>query len=174
MNKTITEATIKLVQVDTIVPYSEVIARLDEEVNKTGSQNIIGSLMKTQTQGQFVAAVENTIKSDFLYFNEIPHHKLLRFDGATRPAIVVYYIGNPVIAQVILKHNPLAAYNIPPRLMIIEKPNGAGASLHYNLFSSVMGLRSGENPPELQEELDILDRKMDKLVTTITTPKFAA
>lgn len=66
MNKNVTEAVIQLVQVDTTVPFSEVIARLDEEVNKSGSQGIIERFKKTQTQGQFVAAVENTIKSDFL------------------------------------------------------------------------------------------------------------
>lgn len=103
------------------------------------------------------------------YFNEIPHSKLLRFDGTTTPAIVVYYIGNPVIAQVILKYNPLAAYNIPPRLMVIEKPDGAGTSVHYHLPSSTMRLQGEENSPELQEELDVLDRKMEKLATTITT-----
>jgi uncharacterized protein (DUF302 family) len=99
---------------------------------------------------------------------------LIRFDGVNRPAILVYYIGDPTIAQVILKHNPLAAYNIPPRLMLIEKPNGAGASIHYHLFSSVMGIQGGENPSELQEQLEILDRKVEKLVSTITAQKIAA
>jgi len=100
---------------------------------------------------------------------EIQHHKLLKLaDGIDKPGIVVYTIGNPLFAQLIMKYNPLAAYNIPPRLLIIEKPDGTGTTVAYHLPSSVMGVPAGENEPTLQMELKALDEKVERLVRKIT------
>lgn len=113
--------------------------------------------------------VEEAAGNDFLYFMEIQHHKLLKFaDGIDRPRIVVYTIGNPLFAQPIMRYNPLAAYSIPPRLLIIEKPDGTGTTVSYHLPSSVMGMPVGENEPNLQMELKALDEKVEKLVQRIT------
>jgi len=100
---------------------------------------------------------------------EIQHHKLLKFaDGIDRPSIVVYTIGNPLFAQPIMRYNPLAAYSIPLRLLVIEKPDGTGTTVSYHLPSSVMGTPVGENEPTLQMELETLDKKVEKLVQRIT------
>jgi uncharacterized protein (DUF302 family) len=100
---------------------------------------------------------------------EFQHHKLLKFaDGINRPGIVVYTIGNPLFAQPIMIYNPFAAYSIPPRLLIIENPDGTGTTVSYHLPSSVMGMSVGENEPTLQIELEALDEKLEKLVQRIT------
>lgn len=97
---------------------------------------------------------------------------MLRFsstgDATAQPAVVVYTIGNPLIAQAILRHNPLAAYSIPPRLLVLEKPHGAGSVVYYHLPSSLMGIREGRSPPGLEKELQLLDAKVERLVTIIT------
>lgn len=100
---------------------------------------------------------------------EIQHHKLLKFaDGIDKPGVVVYTVGNPLFAQSIMKYNLFAAYSIPPRLLVIDKPDGTGTTVSYHLPSSVMGMPVGENDPTLQIELEALDEKVEKLVQRIT------
>ena len=95
--------------------------------------------------------------------------KLFREPGAPKaPAVAAYTIGNPLIAQAILRYNPRAAYSIPPRLLILEKLNGAGTVVQYQLPSSVMSVQEGKNPPELEKELLSLDDKFERLVAIIT------
>ncbi|KAF8974278.1 hypothetical protein BDZ97DRAFT_1772800 [Flammula alnicola] len=169
MPKIVTSFTAKLVKFETAVPFAEVISRLDVEVNKAGSSDIMATLRKVKNQEEFASVVGKTAEKDFLYFMEIPHHKLLKFvDGIDKPGIIVYTIGNPLIAQEMLKYNPLAAYSIPPRLLIIENPDGIGSSVSYHLPSTVMGLPDGENHPNLQAELEALDERLERLATKIT------
>jgi len=169
MSKTVTPFTAKLVKFDTTVPFAEVISRLDVEVNKAGSQDIMAKLRMVQSQQEFMSIVDRTAGNDFLYFMEIPHHKLLKFaDGIEKPGIIAYTFGNPLVAQAILKYNPLAAYSIPPRLLILEKPDGTGSVVSYHLPSTVMGMPVGDNDPILQAELEALDQRVEKLAAKIT------
>ena len=66
---TIAEHTIKIVEVDTSVPFKEVIARLEDEVNKAGSAGVVEAMHSATTDDEFVAIIERTVKtgSDFLY-----------------------------------------------------------------------------------------------------------
>jgi len=88
-------------------------------------------------------------------------------DGVKKPSPVVYTIGNPLIAQKILKNNVFAAYNIPPRLLILEKPD-VGTTVSYYLPSSVMGQPEGGEDPILHASLQDLDMKLEALVKRIT------
>ena len=100
---------------------------------------------------------------------EFKFHKLLlgHTDGVKEPFTVVYTIGNPLIAQKIMKHNVFAGYNIPPRLFILEKP-GVGTTVSYYLPSGVMGHLEGGEDPDLQASLQDLDNKLETLVKRIT------
>ncbi|KAF8913845.1 hypothetical protein CPB84DRAFT_15886 [Gymnopilus junonius] len=168
MTKTVITFMAKLVNFDTTLPFAKVISRLDVEINKAGSTKILGDLRAVRNQEEFMSVVKKTTTGqDFLYFWEVPHNVLLKFaDGKDKPGIVVYTFGNPLFAQAILKDNPFAAYNIPPRLLILEKPDGATVS--YHLPSSVMGVPNGENNAVLQAELDALDQKVERLAMKVT------
>jgi len=168
MSKTVTPFIASLVQFNTTLPFAEVIARLDVEVNKVASGGAKIRLVKNQQELE--SLVEETVGTDFLYFTEFSHHKLLKLaDGIDRPGIVVYTIGNPLFGQPIMRCNPLAAFNIPPRLLVIDKPDGTGTTVSYHLPSSVMGVLVGENEPLLQVELKALDEKIEKLARKITS-----
>ena len=91
-------------------------------------------------------------------------------DGLRRPSALLYTIGNPLIAQMILKHNILAALNIPPRLLIQEKSDEIGTTVSYYLPSSMMARPEGDNDPVLQVGLQDLDSKLKTLVERITKP----
>ncbi|KJA30009.1 hypothetical protein HYPSUDRAFT_73490 [Hypholoma sublateritium FD-334 SS-4] len=166
---TISEHTIKIVEVETGVPFKEVIARLDDEVNKAGSAGVVDALRGAATEEEFVAVIERTVKpgADFLFFGALPLHSVLRFGvDSSGGGILVYTIGNPLIARGIIRANARAAYSIPPRLLVLEVNGGAGARVHYHLPSSVMG--GGEGVPGLDAQLLALDEKVARLVGRIT------
>ena len=93
------------------------------------------------------------------------HTSWMRLYEHETPQTVVYTIGNPVIAQSIMRHDLRAAYNIPPRLLIKERTTGHGTEIIYHLPSSVMVLT--ENDQLLQAAV-ALDRKLEDLVSRVT------
>lgn len=100
---------------------------------------------------------------------EVKQHRLLEYtDGVKKPSALLYTIGNPLIAQMILKYNILAAYNIPLRLLILEKPDEIGTTVSYYLPSSVMGQAEGGEDPILLAGLQDLDIRLETLAERIT------
>ncbi|PPQ79555.1 hypothetical protein CVT25_003436 [Psilocybe cyanescens] len=167
--KTTTPLAVDLVKFDTSVPFEEVISRLDTEINKAGAEDIMSQIRLVKTQEEFISTINKYKPNSFLYFSDYPHHRILQFpDGVKKPANVAYVLGNPLIAQTILKHNPLAGFCVPPRLLVLEKPDGAGAIVSYHRPSAVMSVPEGENHPDLQSVLELLDGKIEQLAEKIT------
>ncbi|KAG5646587.1 hypothetical protein DXG03_002891 [Asterophora parasitica] len=168
MKKTITPFTAQLVTYETTLPFKDVIARLDAEVNKTGSLGFMSRLRTAASKADIVGLVNGiTDDRDFLYFLEINHHGWLStYQGTHNPPAVIYTIGNPLIAETILRHDIRTGLNIPPRLMVIESADGSGTRVLYHLPSSLVVGESGE---ELRKAIQPLDDKLEKLVTRITT-----
>ncbi|KAF8812386.1 hypothetical protein BYT27DRAFT_7182820 [Phlegmacium glaucopus] len=171
MSKTVVPFTAKLVKFDTAVPFAEVISRLDIAVNKEGSGNIREKLKLVNTQDEFTALINDTIgNSGFLYFMEVKQMLLEYIDGIKKPSALVYTIGNPLIAQMILKYNIFAAYNVPLRLLILEKSDEIGTTVSYYLPSTVLGQAEGGNDPVLHAVVQDLDIKFEALAERITKP----
>lgn len=190
MSKIIIPFTAKLVKFDTAVPFTEVVSRLNIAVNKEGSGNFMARLKLVDTQDEFTSVINNTIgDSGFLYvlapivsdqfqtylswmiryFMEVKQHRLLEYmDGAKKPSALLYTIGNPLIAQMILKYNIFAAHNIPLRLLILEKPDEIGATVSYYLPSSILGQPEGGDDSVLHAGVQDLDNRLEKLVERIT------
>jgi uncharacterized protein (DUF302 family) len=89
------------------------------------------------------------------------------YHNTTTPQVSIYTIGNPLIAQNILKHNLRAGLHIPPRLLVLEKTEGQGTQVMYQLPSSIMTL-PGDDDGELKEKLDALDSKLEALIAKVT------
>ena len=53
--------TVKLVQTDTTVPFNEVVARLEREVNKVGCHDIAAKIRATQDQSEFEALIQSSV-----------------------------------------------------------------------------------------------------------------
>lgn len=102
------------------------------------------------------------------YFLEINHAKWLNiYRNEANPAVVIYTIGNPLIAATIIQHDISAGYNIPPRLMILQKADGNdGTIVIYHLPSSVVDCSDN---PALKAALEGLDAKLDEMVSHITS-----
>jgi uncharacterized protein (DUF302 family) len=98
------------------------------------------------------------------YFFQIRHDGWMKYYKNDVPPAIVYTIGNPVIAQTMLKRDLRGAYNIPPRVLVHGKPDGSGTSIVYHLPSSVIVL---DDDAELREAALALDDKLDKLFSGV-------
>ncbi|KAJ7744502.1 hypothetical protein DFH07DRAFT_834543 [Mycena maculata] len=149
----------------TTLAISEVLSRLDEEIKKPPSPGTSlltrGSTSKEELQTRVDSAVG---PSGFLFFNEYNHGAWLQFFSST-PRVVVYVIGNPLIAQTMFQHDLRGAFNIPPRLLVLEKADGTGTEVRYHLPSSVMVL---DDNAKLRAAAEALDIKLESLVERIT------
>ena len=87
-------------------------------------------------------------------------------EGQEKTGMIAYVFGNPVFAKEIIKHNPLAAYSIPPRFLVIEKPGGTTVTYHQP--SSVMSEPQKKSDSALMEAVTGLDEKLEQLAKRIT------
>lgn len=78
---------------------------------------------------------------------------------------VVYTIGNPQLAATIMQHEIVAGYLIPPRIMVFQKDDKT--MVMYHLPSSLINC---EGNPDLKVALEVLDDKLESMVTRITAP----
>ncbi|KAJ7507738.1 hypothetical protein B0H11DRAFT_1793368 [Mycena galericulata] len=165
MTKTITSHLLQLVTFSTTLAVAQVISRLDEEIGKPATPGKSGLLRGSTSKEELQQRVNSVIgPSGFLYFDEFNHSAWLQLYSST-PRVVVYVIGNPLIAQTMLQFDVRGAYNIPPRLLILEKADGTGTDVIYHLPSSVMVLSDNEM---LKAAAEALDSKLESLVEKIT------
>jgi len=170
MKKTITPFTAQLVTFETTLPFKEVIARLDREVNKAGSLQFLSKFGSVTAKEEIVELITGiTGSNDFLYFMEMNHHKWMNiYREANIPAAVVYVIGNPLTAETFMRHDIRSGYGIPPRLMVIENADRSGTSVFYQLPSS-LPFANGSDNSELRKAVLEVDEKLEKMITRITT-----
>ena len=100
------------------------------------------------------------------------HQWLDAFAGpGSTPQTYAYTFGNPLLAQRMLKHDLTVALRVPPKLVIIEKPDGSGTVVTYDDPASVMVVPSApgqEVHSELIEAAGLGSRKFETLVRAIT------
>ena len=188
MKKCTSPFTAQLVTHDTPLPFKEVIARLDTEVNKPGSSDFLAKFRTVRTKFEMEELILASLGAkDFLYvhrwmsyllyrrhdsqshsyFLEMNHDKWMNlYTDEIGPQAVVYTLGNPLLAATIMQRDIRAGYSLPPRLMIVQKPDGDGTNVMYHLPSSVV---AWEDNPGLKAALEVLNDKLDQMVTRITT-----
>lgn len=79
----------------------------------------------------------------------------------------LYLVGNPFIAAQIVNIDVRASFLVPFRVSIYEKEMGKGAYIRFQKPSSFLG--ELENP-DLEPFSKLLDRKINGIIKTITTP----
>ncbi|KAM5546114.1 hypothetical protein V8D89_000240 [Ganoderma adspersum] len=175
MSKSVIEYTARRVTYDTPLPIAEVIARLDKEVNKAaGGPEVFRLLSTAQTRAELEDGVHAlTAGRDFVYFLGATYHKWLNaYSGTTdTPQTYGYMFGNPLVAQTMLRHDLTVALHVPPKIVIVEKADGSGTRVVYDDPASVIAIPSasgGSVNPQLAEAAEVLSRKFEALVQTIT------
>ena len=109
----------------------------------------------------------------YRYFLGMTYHRWLNaYKGATdTPQTYGYLFGNPLVAQTMLRHDLTAALHVPPKIVIVEKADGSGTRVVYDDPASIIAVPSvsGESVnPELVEAAEMLSRKFEALIETIT------
>jgi uncharacterized protein (DUF302 family) len=98
----------------------------------------------------------------FMRFLMLDHGQWLKLYGIDARCRL-YTLGNPLIAQTMLKHDIAVGLNVPVRLVIYEKQGKV--YLEYDLPSSLMGRLKNE---ELSVAAGRLDAKLEQLARRAT------
>ncbi|KAF9263466.1 hypothetical protein L218DRAFT_1077020 [Marasmius fiardii PR-910] len=167
--KTVIPLNAQLVQYVTTLPPQEVISRLEDRINREGSNKFMSLLPSMTSQEELEGTIRAvTNGNDFMLMQSMRHDKWLKFYNENTPLVAVYSIGNPMIARHLVssKFDLRAAYNIPPRLLILEKEDRTGTYVLYHLPSSVMNLDGDEGG--FVEAIRGLDGKLERLIVEVT------
>ncbi|CAK5283589.1 unnamed protein product [Mycena citricolor] len=158
VHRTTTPHTMQLVQITTPVPYEEVTARLYALLGPLNSGKVLPGATSVADLEARVASVVGS--SDFMHFVEYNHGSWFQLYNANpTPRFKVYVIGNPLVAETMVRFDLRAAYNVPFRLMILE--NGNATKIVHQLPSSVIDL---SGPEDMRSAAASLDQKLEALV----------
>jgi uncharacterized protein (DUF302 family) len=97
---------------------------------------------------------EHEGKSGFMQFLIIDHGAWLPLVGINGKKVRMYTIGNPLIAQTMLKHDLRVGLNVPVRLMIYENNTDGTVRLAYDQPSSLMSRLKNEDVTTAAKKLD--------------------
>ncbi|KAI0034363.1 hypothetical protein K488DRAFT_45618 [Vararia minispora EC-137] len=170
MSKSVEEISVRRVRYSTDLPVHEVLRRLDAAVNrKKGEGRITNIIRSSRTPRELELRLKEVTGENFGFFLETQHSNWLRMylESSNIPELRVYTIGNPLIAQGIMRHEPLAGMYVPLRLMIMGKsadPN-RGTIVVYDLPSSLI---AGHDRGALRHAAEGLDRMLEELAQKIT------
>ncbi|CAL1710118.1 unnamed protein product [Somion occarium] len=151
-------------------PFKDVVAALDQELNKAGAgMEIVKLLHGAKSRQDLEEGVQNMSEGtrDFVYFSSGAHSKWLSAyfdDTRSFPETHYYILGNPLIAQTILKHDIIAGLHIPPKILVQEMEGGAGSRIIYELPSSVMAVGGSE---VLKKAAEVLDVKLENMARKV-------
>ncbi|KAI0719749.1 hypothetical protein C8T65DRAFT_568658 [Cerioporus squamosus] len=174
MSKTVVEYGTRRITYETPLPIRDVLAKLDTEINKWGGGPPVFRLLreaknKAELEEGFNALTQGRT---FVYFAETAYHPFLNaYFGTTHtPQTYLYVLGNPLIAQTMLKHDLTGALHIPPSVLITEKAGGTGTKIVYDDPASTIPVpasQGGTVNPDLQAAAEQLSQKLEQLVQTI-------
>jgi uncharacterized protein (DUF302 family) len=135
-------------------PFEEVVSAFESGVGSVEDTGFSALLASTKGAGEFEAGVQSRAgSSGFMRFLTVDHGAWLTRIGLKARARM-YTIGNPLIAQTMLKHDIAAGLNVPVRLMIYEEPATRTTRLAYDLPSSLMSGLHNEKVASAAKKLD--------------------
>jgi uncharacterized protein (DUF302 family) len=152
------------VSYETVRSFDEVLADLRKAVSNATHGELNDSIRDCATKEAFVKRMQEIAgDSGFMLFFEMDHGAWLKTFGIQRK-VLRWMFGNPVIAYTMLKHDIAAGLFAPIEFLLLESETGRGATLVYDLPSSLMVIE--DNPP-LLEAARALDRKFAELVERV-------
>ena len=119
-------------------PFEEVVNAFESAVGSVEDAGLPALLASSKNAEEFESRVKSREgTSGFMRFLTVDHGAWLARIGLNAKARM-YTIGNPLIAQTMLKHDVAAGLNVPVRLMIYEDAANRTTRLVYDLPSSLM------------------------------------
>ncbi|PSS22692.1 hypothetical protein PHLCEN_2v2989 [Hermanssonia centrifuga] len=157
-------------------PFKEVLAALDEELNKDKAGMRVLQLLATATSKEEIEQQLDAMldgKRDFLQVPPIPtcrffsagsHARWMNILNGGNPQLaetVVVTLGNPLIAKNIIVHNMQAGLYVPPKILV-QETGDSGTRIVYDLPSSLMG--GGKLEGDMETAALGLDGKLERMV----------
>lgn len=135
-------------------PFEEVVNAFESAVGSVENAGFPKLLAATKNAEEFETRVKSREgTSGFMRFLVVDHGAWLMRIGLSAK-VRMYTIGNPLIAQTMLKHDIAAGLNVPVRLMIYEDAASRTTRLAYDLPSSLMSGLQNENVTAAAKKLD--------------------
>ncbi|KAI0672147.1 hypothetical protein C8Q78DRAFT_729407 [Trametes maxima] len=180
MSKSAVEYTGRRITYETPLPFAEVTARLERELNKpVGGQPVFRVLGTSKSKDELEKGINELLDGhNFIYFASISHHNWLgTYTGnpGSVPQAVVYTFGNPLLAQAMLRHDLTVGLHVPPKLLVLENADQRGTKVVYDDPAALIpvpsrGIAAGEDVnAELRATAEKLSAKVEELVKAITT-----
>ena len=146
-------------------PFEEVVNAFESAVGSVEETGFPALLAATKSAEEFETSVHSREgTSGFMRFLTVDHGAWLARIGLNARARM-YTIGNPLIAQTMLKHDIATGLNVPVRLIIYEDAVSRTTRLAYDLPSSLM---SGLQNEKLTAAAKKLDAKLIALAVQAT------
>ncbi len=154
------------IEVSTALSFDEVLMRLRNLVGHTSVSDIVAVAKNAASAEDYAREVEKRFagESGFMLFSEIDHGGWTPIFGMRRKAMR-WIFGNPLMAITMLRHDITAGLFVPVELLLIEEPDGGGATLIYVRPSSLIAI---DGNPELLAAAQALDAKFEALVARAT------
>ena len=148
--------------------FEAVVASFEAVVGSADKQAFQSAVDDHSSPDAFIKHMQ-AIKgsSDFMLFLKVDHGAWLPRVGLEGKAIM-YTIGNPLIAQTMLRHSIEAALNVPVRVLIYEDPRSKRGHIAYDLPSSLMSRLKNK---QITAAARLLDEKMAALAMHCTGTK---
>lgn len=146
-------------------PFAAVVAAFEAELGSVEDRDIIPREVAAATgQADFEARIRAYEgRSGFMRFLTNDHGAWMARVGA-QAKIRSYTIGNPLVAQTMITHDPGVGLNVPVRVLIYQTPSGE-VRLAYDLPSSLMSRLHNDNVSAAALKLDAKLRALAILAT---------
>ncbi|MGO9545079.1 MAG: DUF302 domain-containing protein [Rhodomicrobium sp.] len=153
------------VQVETPVPFDEVLGRLRSLTGRASIPEIVAAAQKAVSEADYAREVERFLgPSGFMLFAEFDHGGWIHKFGIERRALR-WILGNPLIAITMIRHDIASGLFVPIELLLTERAGGQGATVLYVRPSSLIAI--GGNP-DLLAAAKALDAKFEALIANAT------
>jgi uncharacterized protein (DUF302 family) len=145
--------------------YAEVVARFEAAIGNIGSDGLTRASTESKSAEEFEARVKKFEgSSGFMQFMKIDHGPWMKVRGLKGRG-VLYILGNPLIAQTMIKFDISVGLNVPVRMFVYEDEASGTGRIGYDLPSSLMARLGNE---EVDEAAKALDAKMAALAESAT------
>ncbi|TFY82711.1 hypothetical protein EWM64_g1310 [Hericium alpestre] len=159
------ERTVRRVTYQTTLPVATIVERIDKATNRSKAEgHSLPTLAEMKTREDVEALMDQAVGDTFAFFVEQNHGNWLQaIFGPQSPEVHAYSIGNVLIAQTLLKHDPVAGLYVPPKLLVTgpRSADGPGAKVIYDVPSTLILM---DENVELQKAAEALDEKLDEFI----------
>jgi uncharacterized protein (DUF302 family) len=135
--------------------FEQVVADFESLVGSVENGSLKQLIVTAKTLDEFENGVHQLEgSSGFLQFLVINHGAYLPFFGINGENVQMYTVGNPLLAETIIKYDLRVGLNVPVRLLIYENDADNTVRIGYDIPSSLMSQLQNKDVTKAAKILD--------------------